>query len=95
MDRELIARNIINVIDVKHCSEYSIFMGDDLYDQLYKYLIRLVHNNKDAIKDIDITMTRIELIINKIVANKQITQEEKNTLRENLIAFKRKWLMKK
>ena len=33
-DREIIARNLINIIEVKNCQYFSQFMNDDLYDAI-------------------------------------------------------------
>lgn len=51
LDRELFARNIINIIDVKNCTQYELFMRDDLIEQLDKYMKILV---PEATKEIDI-----------------------------------------
>lgn len=94
-DRDLISRNIINILDVKHCREWEIFAGDDLYDQLYKYLAKLTNTEKETMSDIDKLMAKNELIIKKISQDKEITVGEQNQLMESLKAFKRKYLMKK
>lgn len=52
LDRELFARNIINIIDVKNCTQYELFMGDDIIDQLEQYLKRLVPDAKSEIDDL-------------------------------------------
>ena len=91
MDRELFARNIINIIDVKHCTEYSIFMGDDLFEQLLKYLKKLA---PDVIKDIDVFMAGHEQTIKKVIANKQIDIYEYNQFMNDLKAFKKNNIMK-
>ena len=41
LDRELIARNLINIIDVKNCTNYTIFMDDEIYNILQDYIIKM------------------------------------------------------
>lgn len=36
-DREIIARNLINIIDVKNCQYFSLFMNDDLTAVIKKF----------------------------------------------------------
>lgn len=95
MNKELICRTIINILDVKHCNEWQIFAGDDLYDVLYKYLAKLVHGNDEAFSDIDKLMARNELIIKKLAENKPTSIEDERKFMENLRTFKRKWILKK
>ena len=92
-DREVISRNIINILDVKHCREYGIFEDDDLYDALLKYLKKLAPEAES--RDIDMIMTRNELTMKKIVEDKDISLEEMNRFMEDLKSFKRKYLLNK
>lgn len=93
MDKELICRNIINILDVKRCREWEMFATDDLYNVLIKFLKSLVPNCDP--KDIDMIMTRNEQTIKKTVENKNISIEEHNHLMEDLRVFKRKYILKK
>lgn len=51
-DREIIARNLINIIDVKNCQYFSEFMNEDLYDKMYDYLVKLSRGNDKAVDHI-------------------------------------------
>ena len=93
MDRELIARNIVNILDVQHCREWGRFANDDLFDQLEDCLKRLTDESASA--DIDILMSKNKELINKIAFNHAIVCEERNQLMEDLMAFKRKHIMKR
>lgn len=52
LDRELIARNLINIIDVKNCTNYTIFMDDEIYNILQDYIIKMFGVDEMAIEEI-------------------------------------------
>ena len=89
-DREIIARNLINIIDVKN---FSQFMNDDLYDKLYDYLIKLSRGNDKAVAHIKLMMEECRPIIEKIEKDEQISNDEFNSFMEKFRVFKRKYLM--
>lgn len=89
MDRELIARNIMNIIDVKHCYDYQIFMNDDLYEQLQNYLNQLCDYHQEVQQLMESQQFHITMIVN----NETMTIEQKNEFFESLRHFKRKYLM--
>lgn len=64
-DREIIARNLINIIDVKNCQYFSQFMNDDLYDKLYDYLIKLSRGNDKAVAHTKLMMEECRPIMKK------------------------------
>lgn len=82
-DREIIARNLINIIDVKNCQYFSQFMNDDLYDKLYDYLIKLSRGNDKAVAHTKLMMEECRPIIEKIVKGEQISNAEFNSFMEN------------
>ena len=90
MDRELIARNIINIIDVEHCHDYHIFMNDDLYEQLKNYLNKLCDDHYKVQQLMDKNQSLITMIVNNV----SMSIEQKNEFFESLREFKRKYLMK-
>jgi hypothetical protein len=92
-DREIIARNLINIIDVKNCQYFSQFMNDDLYDKLYDYLIKLSRGNDKAVAHTKLMMEECRPIIEKIVKDEQISNDEFNSFMEKFRVFKRKYLM--
>lgn len=93
MDRELINRNIINIIDVKKCQNYNIFNTEDLYNVLKNYLYDLVWHDVNAMNYIDDKLESTKMIIDKIANNQNITIEEKNQLMSALMQIKRRYLM--
>ena len=92
-DREIIARNLINIIDVKNCQYFSQFMNDDLYDTLYDYLIKLSRGNDKAVAHTKLMMEECRPIIEKIEKDEQISNDEFNSFMEKFRMFKRKYLM--
>ena len=82
-DREIIARNLINIIDVKNCQYFSQFMNDDLYDKLYDYLIKLSRGNDKAVDHTKLIMEECRPIIEKIEKDDQISNDEFNSFMEN------------
>ena len=72
-DREIIARNLINIIDVKNCQYFSQFMNDDLYDKLYDYLIKLSRGNDKAVAHTKLMMEECRPIIEKIEKDEQLS----------------------
>ena len=89
-DREIIARNLINIIDVKN---FSQFMNDDLYDKLYDYLIKLSRGNDKAVAHTKLMMEECRPIIEKIEKDEQLSNDEFNSFMEKFRVFKRKYLM--
>ena len=94
-DREIIARNLINIIDVKNCQYFSQFMNDDLYDKLYDYLIKLSRGNDKAVAHTKLMMEECRPIIEKIEKDEQLSNDEFNSFMEKFRVFKRKYLMQK
>ena len=90
MDRELIARNIMNIIDVEHYYDYHIFMNDDLYEQLRDYLNKLCDDSHKVQQLMDNNQSLIAMIVNHV----SMSIEQKNEFFESLRDFKRKYLMK-
>lgn len=95
MDQELIARNIMNIIDIKNQFYYDIFMHEDLYEVLKDYLENLTRNIDYANKDIEIIMENNKSIISKLIKDNHISVEERNQFMGNLMSFKRKYLLQK
>ncbi len=90
-ERELLARNIMNIIDEKNHFHYEIFNDNDLKNKLHDYLIDMTHENNA----VDTLINDNSLIIDKIAANQDITIKEKNDLMNSLIYFKLKYIMHK
>ena len=95
LDRELIARNLINILDVKNCTNYTIFMNDDLYNTLLKYATKVFGISKEAIKETENFLNDCKEIIKKIENNSPISIDEKNKIMTGLICIKRKYILKK
>ena len=47
-DRELIARIIINILDVKNCQQWELFTGEDMYEQVCNYILNISKGNNTA-----------------------------------------------
>lgn len=92
--REIIARNIVNVLDVKEQSFYQNFLSDDFAKEFQNY-ITLKINDNDASQDISIYLKNNKTIIDKIVQHEIITIDEKNQLFEGLKLLKRKYILHK
>lgn len=90
MDRELFARNIINIIDVKNCTKFDVFMNEDIKKQLIIYLKKLIPNPGN---DIDLFIARNEQTLNKVAQNIKIDIFEYNRFMDDLKKIKRKYLM--
>ncbi|MCD8029132.1 MAG: hypothetical protein LUF02_10885 [Erysipelotrichaceae bacterium] len=90
-NRELLARNIMNIIDEKNHFNYEIFNSSDLKNKLHDYLIELTHEDKA----IDTLIHDNHIIIDKIASNKDITIQEKNAFMNSLIDFKKQYIMPK
>ena len=84
IQREIIARNIINILDVKEQNQYTKFLNDDFSNQFSQY-IQLKINNSLASQDIEQYLTNNELINN----------DEKNQLFEGLKLLKRIYILHK
>lgn len=94
LDRELIARNLINILDVKNCTNYTIFMNDDLYNTLLKYATKVFGISKEAIEETEIFLNDCKEIIKKIENDSPISIDEKNKLFVGLVNLKRKYILK-
>ena len=94
LDRELIARNLINISDVKNCQNYIIFMNNDLYDTLLKYAIKVFGVSKEAIEETENFLNDCKEIIKKIENDSPISIDEKNKLFVGLVNLKRKYILK-
>ena len=92
LDRELFARNIINVIDVKNCTQYELFMGDDIIDQLEQYLKRLVPDSKS---EIDVFLKEQGKVLEKVKNNQNLNIDERNHFFLQLINFKKRFILKR
>ncbi len=90
-DRELLARNIMNIIDEKNHFYYEIFNDSDLKNKLQDYLIQLTHEDNA----VNTLINKNSIIIDKIAANKDITIQERNTFMNSLIDFKKQYIMHK
>ncbi|MCD7950377.1 MAG: hypothetical protein LUG12_08985 [Erysipelotrichaceae bacterium] len=90
-ERELLARNIMNIIDEKNHFNYVVFNDSDLEIKLHDYLIDLTHED-DAVDNL---IKDNKPIIDKIASNKDITIQEKNNFMNSLIFFKLKYIMHK
>lgn len=95
LDRELIARNLMNILDVKNCQNYIIFMNNDLYDTLLKYAIKVFGISNEAIEEIESFLIDCKEITKKIENNSPISIDDKNKLMTGLICIKRKYILKK
>lgn len=92
-DRELIARNIINIIDVKNCQSYTQFMNDDMYDKVYNYMLKVSRGNGEATEQAKTIMSNNRPVFDKIVQGANIPIVEFNSLMECFRVFKKKYLM--
>ena len=92
MDRELFARNIINIIDVKNCTQYELFMGNDLTEQLECYLTKLVPEAKNEINDF---LKEQDDVLEKVKNNQNIDIDERNHFFLQLINFKKRFILKR
>lgn len=94
-NRELIARNIINIIDVKNCQRFPLFCNDDMFEQVSKYTLELCKGNREAVEYVKNMMDVNKLMIDKIVQGEELPNDDYNSLMESFRVFKRKYLMKK
>lgn len=94
-NRELIARNIINIIDVKNCQRFPLFCNDDMFEQVSKYTLELCKDNSEAVEYVKNMMDVNKLMIDKIVQGEELPNDDYNSLMESFRVFKRKYLMKK
>lgn len=94
-NRELIARNIINIIDVKNCQRFPLFCNDDMFEQVSKYTLELCKGNSEAVEYVKNMMDVNKLMIDKIVQGEELPNDDYNSLMESFRVFKRKYLMKK
>lgn len=92
-DRELIARNIINIIDVKKCQYYTLFCGADMFDKLSEYLFDLCKANEEASEYAKKMLNENKTVIDKIVQGEDLSNDEFNSFMEIFRVFKRKYLM--
>lgn len=91
-DRELISRNIINIINVKRCQEYDILSGDNMIDVIHNLMNEVDPHVDGYLNEVEVFIEKNKHIINKIVNNEGITLEEKNSFIEALLTIKRKYL---
>lgn len=94
LDREFIARNLMNILDAKNCTNYTIFMNDDLYNTLLKYATKVFGISKEAIEETEIFLNDCKEIIKKIENDSPISIDEKNKLFVGLVNLKRKYILK-
>lgn len=92
-DRELIARNIINIIDVKNCQYFNKFMDDDMYDKVYNYMMNISRGDDKAIEHIKTIMIKNKPVFDKIIQGEDIPIEEFNSTMETFRVYKKKFLM--
>lgn len=94
IQRELIARNIINVLDVKEQNYIHQFLTGDFQNKFVEYIqqklcIDLSNN------DLSQYISKNQSIIDKISQSQLISTDEKNQLFEDLKSLKRKYLLDK
>ncbi len=94
IQREIIARNIINILDVKEQNQYTKFLNDDFSNQFSQY-IQLKINNSLASQDIEQYLTNNKSIIEKISNNELISNDEKNQIFKGLKILKRIYILHK
>ena len=87
MERDLIARALMNVLDVAHFYDYEKLKNDDLYEQLKAIIHSLTDNQEIAEKGYAV-LNKNKAIIDKIVSNTN-SYEEFQLLCEDLRTFKR------
>lgn len=92
-DRELLARNIINIIDVKNNQYFSEFMNDDVYDKVYEYMMRLSKGNDAATSCAKNVMLNNKPLFDRIINDEDIPISEFNAMMELFRDYKRKYLM--
>lgn len=93
-DRELIARNIINIIDVVNCYNWTMFINDDMYKQVYDYMMSISEGNDVANQYAKDIMLKNKETIDKIVQDVDISTLEFNTLMESFREYKREFMLK-
>lgn len=93
-DRELISRNIINIIDNINCHNWTMFMNDDMYNQVYDYLMSISEGNKVASQYAKDMMANNKHIIDKIIQGVDISTLEFNALMESFRKYKRKFMLR-
>ena len=83
-DRELIARIIINILDVKNCQQWELFTGEDMYEQVCNYILNISKGNNTAEE-------YARKIIDRIVQGEDIPNEEYNVFTESFRKYNRKF----
>ena len=87
--RDLLCRNIMNIIDVKHHQKYVMFDDDRIEDILYQYLLELKPECKKNIDD----FMEVNRCYIQSIAKDDLSLEDNNLFFENLREFKRQYLM--
>ena len=77
-DRELIARIIINILDVKNCQQWELFTGEDMYEQVCNYILNISKGNNTAEEYARKMMEENKPVIDRIVQGEDIPNEEYN-----------------
>ena len=77
-DRELIARIIINILDVKNCQQWELFTGEDMYEQVCNYVLNISKGNNTAEEYARKMMEENKPVIDRIVQGEDIPTEEYN-----------------
>lgn len=92
-DRELLARNIINIIDVKNNQYFNTLMDDDMYDKVYDYMLKISKGNEEATNYAKTVMETNKSLFERVVNGEDIPIVEFNAMMELFRNYKRKYLM--
>lgn len=90
-DRELIARIIINILDVKNCQQWELFTGEDMYEQVCNYILNISKGNNTAQEYARKMMEENKPVIDRIVQGEDIPNEEYNVFTESFRKYNRKF----
>lgn len=90
-DRELIARIIINILDVKNCQQWELFTGEDMYEQVCNYVLNISKGNNTAEEYARKMMEENKPVIDRIVQGEDIPNEEYNVFTESFRKYNRKF----
>ena len=90
-DRELIARIIINILDVKNCQQWKLFTGEDMYEQVCNYILNISKGNNTAEEYARKMMEENKPVIDRIVQGEDIPKEEYNVFTESFRKYNRKF----
>lgn len=83
-DRELIARIIINILDVKNCQQWELFTGEDMYEQVCNYILNISKGNNTAEEYARKMMEENKPVIDRIVQGEDFLMKSIMCLRNLL-----------